>query len=570
MDLLQQPSLQRRRIEKYLIFRFAIVLMALGLVAVYQVGIEPTRKEPAFRFLYTLLGTYLVFGLLSLISFARWGRKPWFLQSQVTVDFVVGALLTGATGGVASVFCPILFVALFSACNVVSLRGAIIFASLATTFLAVTTLGHAYGYFPVDSLEMPWAFKEHQFNFVLTYLIAVGLALHMVAILGSQISTGLIRVQKLHHEILENMCEGIIATDRDGRVLLLNSEARKIFGLRPDLVPVGARLEHVLDHALLPVRDALLHRDHWRSEVEINTDAGKSKSIEVTVTSVTDERGRLRCRIGLFTDLALKKEVQEAERRIRQLEELYEMSLGIAHEIRNPLASIRGCVQEIGRMQLDDSGCSRLVEIVCRESDRLDRIIEEFMCYTRKSSRPTDPIDVVEVVEATLILLRNHQSFQDRSIEFERATGKMQILGDREKIQQVVMNLGLNALFSTPPGTGVVRVVVRRQPLLQTDGAVTRGNETPGIELAVEDNGVGIAADKLDKIFTPFFTSRESGSGLGLAIVHRIVHDHGGTIRVRSEEGKGTRFSIVFPAHNAPADERETESDRESELEAVV
>jgi two-component system sensor histidine kinase PilS (NtrC family) len=546
---------QRRRLDRYLVFRFAVILMALGLAAIYQAGIEPNIQVPAFRLLYLLIGIQLAIGLASLFAAARFARTRWFAPVQVGLDFLCGALMAASTGGVVSVFCPILFISLFGACTVVRLRGAVVFASFATLFLALATLGCALDYIPASFHGANWIFKNLNTHFLSTYIIAVGFSLHVVAVLGTQLSTGLLRIQSLQIEILENMCEGLIALNREGRILQINNEARKLLGIDKGADVIGQALDAVLPRAVyVPIHDIFARSGRCRDEVSLELPGGQSVCLEARVSDLDDERGRVRCRIGLLSDLALKKEMQGAARKIRQLEGLHEMALGIAHEIRNPLASIRGCVQEIGRFLKEKKDCSRLVEIVCKESDRLDRIIEEFMNYARKSSRPNRIVDVVRVAEEAVILLRNHTKYPNRVVELAPESAELRIHGDAERIKQVILNLGLNALASTSPERGRVRVAVALARRFRKPERDAIEEKAAGVEIVVEDNGCGIPARFLEKIFSPFFTCREDGVGLGLSIVQRIVHDHGGEIRVESELEHGAKFVVWFPMLSSGAE----------------
>ncbi|MBI4585889.1 MAG: PAS domain-containing protein [Planctomycetes bacterium] len=547
----EQDGRKTRRIERYLIFRLAIILMAFSLVAFHQLEVEPGQKEPAFRFLYSLLVTYTAVALVSLALAPRGGSRRWFVSAQVGIDFGAGILLTGATGGVVSVFVPVLFVTLVSACTILPLKGAIAFATLATVFLAMTELCYNLSYLPAPAIRARWFLNPPQMQFLSSYLVAIGFTLHIVAVLGSRLSTGLLRIQNLQAEIFENMGEGLVAIDHDGRILRINSEAHKVLGLAKRALPVGASLAEVLaSPEYQPILQSMVQEGRRRIELDLPLPGGEVRHLEIKVSTVTDERGTFRFRVGLFNDLALKRDVEEAERKIQQLKELYQMALGIAHEIRNPLASIRGCIQEIGRLEKHHPMAPKLAEIVCRESDRLDRIIEEFLCYARKAPGPKIPLDVCRVIDEAVILLRNHPRYLSREVRWRPSGASHLVLGDRERLQQVFLNLGLNALDSTAPGAGIIEFSMKKRSFFAAQKDPVSPNPelgSGGVEIQVADNGVGIPPQNLEKIFTPFFTSKKGGTGLGLSIVHRIVQDHNGTIQVSSRPGNGTAFSIWLP-----------------------
>ena len=544
---------RRRRLQRYIVVRFAIILMAFGLGMVYQMGLEPDQKEQFFQFLSIVLGGYTLFGLLSVGVFRLWQTSRAFALIQVGVDFVVGTTLAVSTGGVLSVFCPMLFVSLALACTIVGLRGALGFAASATTCLAVATLGYTLDSLPIflqiSSPRLRWALDREQIDYISAYLIGTGVSLHVVAILGSKLHSGLLNIQILQTEILENIGDGLIAVGPYGRLIEINGAARKIFELEDRGELRGQRLDHVLtEEAAQPLGRILCGNARSRVEIEIPLPSGDTRHIEVRASPIEDDAGRIRCHVGLFRDLSLQKEIEATETRIRQLEELYQMALGIAHEIRNPLASIRGCVQEISRVREDDDASSRLFDIILRESDRLDRNIEEFLCFTRKAPNPARRVDLTEIVDRTVVLLRNHSKLGGRKVVWKNPGAPFWILGDEERLQQVLLNLGINALESTSAHEGRVEIALELRDYYKESGSGHLDEKASGVELTVADNGGGIPTENFEKIFTPFFTNKARGTGLGLALVHRYVHDQGGVIRVESREGKGTRFLVWFPS----------------------
>jgi two-component system sensor histidine kinase PilS (NtrC family) len=380
----------------------------------------------------------------------------------------------------------------------------------------------------------------------------MGLALHVVALLGTRLTHGLRSIQNLQEEILENMAEGLVAVDSQLRILELNREARRIFGIPGGDSCAGLLLADLLrGDELREVLDAFQGTERRRFEFVRKTGGGRGLPVEGKISCLEIGDGHHQCRIGLFTDLSLKREVEDAERRIHKLEELHDMAIAIAHEIRNPLASIRGCVQELGRAAGRSSMEQRLVEIVCRESDRLDRIIEDFMNSSRRGPLSLRPVDMVRVLDETVIQLRNHPGFGTRTIEMESVDGPAVVSGDWQRLKQVFLNLGMNAIEATDQSSGKIRISLRRQEFLALNRR--RSGErrmVPGIEVEFADNGPGMTPEVRRMAFTPFFSTKENGHGLGLAIVHRVVHDHMGKVDVESGPEGGTRFKVWFPVQS--------------------
>jgi two-component system sensor histidine kinase PilS (NtrC family) len=546
------PDIDRRS-KQYLIFRLLIIVLGFGLVSFYKLSLGPAFGENAFDLLYGLLAVYLLFGLTLFVFYPRWRNRHEIMRWQVMGDFVLQSLLVWGTGGVLSIFSPLLFVTLVAATSVISAREAFILATVATAFLTITTIAYGTGMAPLDSSRMDRYFGQERSTFVLSYLLASVLALYAISTLGSRFSHGLRNMEGIQSEILENIAEGLIAVDRDGKVLRMNREARKLLGLPGDeaqfrKVALGAILQGP-DYA--SVREAFEQDRKRRFQTVIGLPEGSLRPVEVKISSVQDDLGGTRFRIGLIADLTLKREIETAERRIQKLEDLQVMALGIAHEIRNPLASIRGCVQEISRLSREKPETARFMDIVLRESDRLDRILEDFLLYARSGPIDLAPLDIITVLEEAVLLLRSRSEHRDRAVTFKPPAERFRIFGDRNKLIQVFLNVGLNGLEATAPGKGTLTVSVHPRRFAPIQPGSGEREMVPGVEVHFSDNGSGIGGSDLKKVFTPFFTTKERGNGLGLCIVERIVREHMGYVDFSSEEGKGTTFRLWLPVITA-------------------
>ncbi len=539
MIQLSIQSTRKAAARRYLILRFAIILLGLCLVLLYQMGLEDNEKLERVQFVYLTLGTYLLVALSSMAIASRFLEHPWFSRIQVTIDLIVGVALTAVSGGVLSVFCPLLFISLFNASTVLKRREVFAFAAIATTALAVVTLGHSTGVLPVQTPRLQSIFERQQLGLVSTYLIGVGVALHLVAFLGSQLTSGLWRIQNFNLDLIENIGEGLIAVDPKGILLHANGEACRILNIDAS-EHTGKSIDQVLSDPSYKEWVDLLKSQRRGGVKEFYWESadGRVAPYEIRITPSHGEQGARPFRVALFRDLGLEREVEVAERRIRQLEELYEMALGIAHEIRNPLASIRGCVQEIGRETTEFETRSRLIEIVCKESDRLDQIVEDFLCFTRKRPRPTMLMNLRDIVDDFGLLISRNDARKNRAVELDLTEDDVWIHGDRERIQQILLNLVLNAFDATDPERGMIQIRLFESKVQ---------GQAPMVCISVEDNGEGITEEDQEKLFAPFFTRKEKGTGLGLSLVHRFIRDHEGSIQVESKVGEGTKFLVSLP-----------------------
>jgi two-component system sensor histidine kinase PilS (NtrC family) len=311
--------------------------------------------------------------------------------------------------------------------------------------------------------------------------------------------------------------------DLDGRVLTINDTATELLGATG---AVGREIEEVLPgvSAFGEVR---------RADLAVTT-GGRTLDLGISVSPLRDVRDQVVGRVVNFTDLT---ELRRMEHRIKHAERMAtigSLAAGIAHEIRNPLASMSGSI-ELLQQAADVSEDDRtLMTIVVREIDRLNALITDLLDYA--SPRPREPVrfDLSTMVDETLQVFR-----QDKSrAEVDLATilppaGTLEIVADPAKLRQVVWNLVRNAADAAASGGGHVAISLRGE-----DGE---------IELAITDDGPGIPDENLPRIFDPYFTTKKRGTGLGLAMCHSIVAEHGGTIEATSELGKGTRFVVTLP-----------------------
>jgi signal transduction histidine kinase len=262
---------------------------------------------------------------------------------------------------------------------------------------------------------------------------------------------------------------------------------------------------------------------------------------------VQGDFGAPRCHIALLSDLTLKREVEKAERRIQKLEDLRVMALGIAHEIRNPLASIRGCVQEMGRLIHGEAKVAQYMEIACRESDRLDGILENFLLYARSGPLDLACLDISEVIDEAVMLLKSRSDLGPRSIVWSAPAARPRILGDRNRLIQVFLNLGINAIEATSTEEGRISISLHSKLFARVGGHGVTQEPVPGVEVEIADNGKGLSREDMTRVFTPFFTTKPRGNGLGLCIVDRIMREHGGVTDVSSTENGGTVLHLWFP-----------------------
>jgi two-component system sensor histidine kinase PilS (NtrC family) len=349
-------------------------------------------------------------------------------------------------------------------------------------------------------------------------------------------------LQAFNQYVLDNLVSGLATADAANRLLTFNRSAMVITG-RQGALPLGEPADQVLqlplEFALVFAQDLARVRSK-RSDYIYKRADGTAIDVGLSVAALPLPDGS-RGYLYTFQDVTEQRRLERNARLQQRLAAVGEMAAGIAHEIRNPLASMSGSMQML-KQELPLSGDqAHLMDIVLKESDRLNQTIKSFLAYARPQRFSPQRLDLRSIVQETALLLRNSPEVQDsHRIEVQSFQDPVMVDADEGQVRQIIWNLATNGLRAMPKG-GTLRLGAH----VEAVAGVRR------MVLLVDDEGVGIPPEEVDKIFQPFRGSFGKGTGLGLAIVHRIVTDYGGFIDVRPREGRGTVFRITFPE---PAD----------------
>jgi two-component system sensor histidine kinase PilS (NtrC family) len=328
----------------------------------------------------------------------------------------------------------------------------------------------------------------------------------------------------LHEDIVRSLSSGLITIAPDGVVLTANVAAADILGQPPVLA--GRPIDQ-----LMPGLSALIATGHGelrRADLQLADDF----TLGVTVTPLRDVRNQVIGRVVNFQDLTELRRLEVQSRRSERLATVGQLAAGVAHEIRNPLASISGSIELLRQAPIASEDDRTLMTIVHREIQRLNVLVGDLLDYANPRPPQLVDFDLGVMVEETLQVARGEQAFATvvMAMEVDRP---LPIHADAAKLRQVVWNLLRNAADAAALGGRHVHVGARR------------GHDATTIVVA--DDGPGIAADQLAHIFDPFFTTKNKGTGLGLATCHAIVAEHHGHIDVASELGKGTKMVVTIP-----------------------
>ena len=518
-------------------FSTAGSLASLWFVGIARIGILLLTAAGAYRlgtyaglgyFLTALYGFAVATSLLYLVSLRR--RKtvsPALTWTQIMMDFAVVAATLSCTGGIRSFFTFLLVVVILEAGVLLGLAQGFVFATLASAFMCVQA---CLPQPPEPHTVEQWI--ELWYRFLIQTL-----AFYLTAFVSGYWNQRLTQMEQFQSRILDNMNSGFLIIDPKGVITVMNKVAHQILNLVPGAA-IGRPVQEVLrpgPGGECPVLTALRsERDFLSYEFQAMTAPGEAKLLGLTTSHVHDGHDRLTGVIASFTDLTemdrMRRELQSQDR----LAAVGELAAGLAHEIRNPVAAIRGAVDELP-VSLDKRPVAeKLAAIAVRESDHLDHIVAGFLDFARDPSIEREVFDLRELVsEVEGLLRRDNADAEGLTIATVLPEHPCDVSGDRPKIKQVFVNLGKNAIEAMQ-GRGTLTV------------ALTRTNGS--FEVRFDDEGPGIDPDKVTKIFEPFYTDKERGVGMGLAVCLRIITAHDGTIRAASRVGGGAAMRVRLPA----------------------
>src|SRR5919201_960865 len=354
------------------------------------------------------------------------------------------------------------------------------------------------------------------------------------------------QVQLEADDVLRNIRTGVITVDGDGRLLYANPASEEILGFRArewlgrTVMPEFARVAPEFWAAVTSTARRGVRL--MRVEAKVHR-PDRTFPIGVTTTTLDGPAGTRPRVSAIFTDISDSKRLEQLHLRAERLEAVAELSSSLAHEIKNPLASIRSSVEQLARSSRSNQDEKFLANLIVRESDRLSRLLSEFLDFSRVRVTECRPMDLHVVAEAAIRLVRQHPDC-GKGVTITLEGGATPMEGDEDLLHRVVSNLVLNAVQAAG---GKASVTVRTGSAHPTELPGGAGIEKP-VALSVSDNGPGIPAEVQGRLFEPFATGRKGGTGLGLAIVQRAVEAHRGLVIVDTKAGSGTTFTVYFPA----------------------
>ncbi len=540
------------RVQLLMFLRVGFVSLLFGAAIVIQVRETRAYFGEILNALYLIIAAFYLLTFIYIIALKHIRHISRFAFVQIFLDTILITVIIYVTGGIESIF-PFLYILnIISAGIMIYRRGAMIIASLAAIMYGalldlnfyglIVPMGTGYAYFPEHT-------SADVFYRILVNVAAFYLVAYLSSFLSSQIQKSRAELREkqkdlesleiLKENIIQSVSSGLVALDMQGRIMVFNKEAGRIFGVDSDFA-----LQKKAD-GFLPFLSSYVAGKELNNPAQFSYKRKDGQKIDLllNVSALKEPNGNERGKILILQDTTHLKKMEEEVKRMENLAMLGEMAASIAHEIRNPLASIGGSIQflEGSLSEKDPQLKKRLMNIVTREVDRLNNLVNDFLQFARPKPPVQEEVDLNQLITDTLYMFKNSQSCPDNLETNFDFFGPSKIKSDPQQIKQVIWNLLLNACEAMPSG-GLLSVRTSKTRVLDHNGRLIGS-----VKVTMKDNGPGIDPSVIHDMFSPFSTTKKRGSGLGLAIVKRIVEGLGGMVSAQNCAEGGANIDLFFP-----------------------
>ncbi len=519
-----------------------IMVFRLSLATIFfiigSIGIRENRHP-----FFICIGVFFFTAALHL--FQVWPqRRHFFLNIQIFLDVVIVTSLIAFAESAGAIFVFLYLIPIFSAALFFEERASVIVGLISGILYSSTLL---LSHFNLSEGARKYGDVQLFYYMFLVLIIfgVVGFLCGRLVKVLKQKGEELSKLKSLHDLILLNMNSGLITTDTDNRIIYTNRATQEMLGFGEDEIK-GKRLSDLLwdiyngDEEPFEPKDINVKATRTeKSELLGRTKNGRKIPIGYNLSIIRNESGEPVGKIIVFTDLTKVKELEEKLRQADKLKAIGELAAGIAHEIRNPLASISGSIEMLAdSVELSEENL-KLLRIILKESDKLNQTIEEFLTYAKEGTLDIQKRNILDIIKEVVDLLKDDYTFgKNVAIELDNCTkNNLEVLGDELQLKQVFINLLRNSSEAMPEG-GTIKIVVE-----------SSNGDGKDILIKITDTGIGIPSQEQKRIFEPFYTTKKKGLGIGLSIAEKIIRSHRGDISIESREGKGTTLTVCLPKY---------------------
>ena len=560
---LDTQSKMLKNVKGLMLGRIIILTLLLTITLLFQLSKKQYFFIPLTNDLYYFIGLFYLVTIIYALFLRRIKNLYRFAFSQIIIDQLFIAALIYFTGGKESFF-PIAYIfSIIASSTIFYKRGAIFSASLSSLLYGLLLLLQLHRW--INPLGEPSIYDASQIFYTLIIYMAT---FYIVAFLSGAISEELKKKKKeliqkqvdynqleaFNQNIIQSLDSGLLTIDLSGNINFLNRTAEKILGRDGEslkdtsIYDLFPKINEVVEQVRMKVPES--SSEYQRYETLLTNHEGGKIYLGFSFSPLTDPEGSLIGHTLIFQDITKFKEMEEQMKRVDKMAAVGALAAGMAHEIRNPLASLSGSIQMLKTELTLDDPQQHLMEITLRESERLNALITDFLLFAQPPQSHKIVYPIGKILEETLDLFIHSPSFHD-GIRILRPSPHegIRISIDPDQMKQVFWNLFINAAQSMSNG-GEIQVHLGKGNAL----GITSLSLSPPVrdkewvKVSIVDSGKGIPLEEKEKIFEPFFTTKENGTGLGLSIVHKIVENHKGLIKVDSELGRGSTFTIFLPA----------------------
>ncbi len=535
-----------KRIKMLLAFRIFLITILLGILILFDFT-WPDRGIPLSYSLYL----YIVLVYLITIIYARLLYKKVnqqrFLFIQLAIDIILVSILLLLTGGFYSLFFPLYYFIILGSSLFLERQKNLVLLLVCCLSYSAVIICH---FFPPasDVMALPLLVNTHgtfasALFLRLASFIVFAFILRLIAREHQrtrealkQKESDLAEIKRISDHIVQSIDSGLLTIDNQMSVISLNKAGEQLLGYSRNSImkqPLGELLPELLElnEQSAPFR---------RHELKYHHPNGRRLTLGYSITDLENETGEQLGKIVVFQDLTELKKIEQRLKIADRLAVLGRLSASMAHEIRNPMAAIRGSVEMLhSELALEDPTHVKLMKIILRESDRLNRLISDFLSFARQDSREQETINLPAMIKDITCLFSNQFPLISFTETFE--SEKQLVTGNPDQIKQIFWNLYKNAIEAVGEhGSIKLSSIVKQNP------PDPEYSNEPFIEITIEDDGTGIPDEVAGNIFEPFFTTKKNGTGLGLFIVFQLLKLNGGNITIHNRE-QGARAVVTLP-----------------------